>query len=92
MIVRVMSFDLTNQPATFIRLMNNICCPYLKTSIFVFLDDILIYSKLLSDLRYHLQEKLQVLKDNEYYAKASKCKFGKSEVEYLGHRVKTKGM
>ena len=41
----VMSFGLTNAPATFMDLMNRVFCPYLDRFVIVFIDDILVYSR-----------------------------------------------
>ena len=51
----VMSFGLTNAPATFMDLMNMIYKKYLDKFIVVFMDDILVYSKTQEVHEEHLQ-------------------------------------
>ncbi|KAG5540501.1 hypothetical protein RHGRI_020647 [Rhododendron griersonianum] len=88
----VMPFGLTNAPAVFMCLMNKIFTPYLDRFVVVFIDDILVYSPSEQDHEEHLRIVLQVLRENQLYAKASKCEFWMKEVKFLGHVVSEKGI
>ena len=88
----VMSFGLTNAPATFSRLMNSIFMEYLDKFVVVYLDDILIYSKNEEEHAEHLRLVLMKLREHRLYAKFSKCEFWLPEVTYLGHVISGKGI
>jgi hypothetical protein len=88
----VMSFGLTNAPAYFMNLMNKVFMEYLDRFIMVFIDDILIYSKNDSDHEEHLRLVLQKLRDNQLYAKYSKCEFWIDEVPFHGHIISNGGI
>ena len=53
----------------------------------VYLDDILVYSPTAEDHEIHLRKVLEQLRECKLYGKRSKCDFGASTVEYLGHVV-----
>ncbi|GJS93001.1 putative reverse transcriptase domain-containing protein [Tanacetum coccineum] len=70
---QVILFGLTNAPAVFMDLMNRVCKPYLDRFVIVFIDDILIYFKSRKEHGGHLKLILKLLKEEELYAKFSKC-------------------
>ena len=88
----VMPFGLTNAPTAFMDLMNRIYRPYLDQFVVVFVDDILIYSKGRAEHEQHLQLALQVLRENQLYAKLEKCDFWLQEIQFLGHMVSKEGI
>ena len=88
----VMPFGLTNAPATFMHLMHQVLRSFLDTFVIVFLDDILIYSRTLSEHLRHVTEVLKTLRDNKLFAKESKCEIVQLQVEFLGHRVDRDGL
>nr|GEU83651.1 hypothetical protein [Tanacetum cinerariifolium] len=83
----VMPFELTNVPAVFMDLMNQVCKPYLDKFVIVFINDILIYSKNKEDHEKHLKIILELLKNEMLYAKFSKCDFWLEFVQFLDHVI-----
>jgi hypothetical protein len=75
-----MSFGLTNAPAAFMDLMNRVCRPMLDKLVIVFIDDILVYSKIKEEHMNHLREVLETRRKEKLYAKLSKCAFWLREV------------
>ena len=88
----VMSFGLTNAPATFMRLMNSVFMEYLDKFVVFYIDDILIYSKSEEEHAEHLRLALTKLREHRLYAKFSKCEFWLNELIFLGHVVSAKGI
>jgi hypothetical protein len=88
----VLSFGLTNAPAAFQSVMNDMLMPYVGKFVVVYLDDILIFSKTTKEHLSHLRQVLQTLTKNHFYANPEKCDFIKEEISFLGHRVSANGL
>jgi hypothetical protein len=58
----------------------------------VFIDDILVYSKNEVEHEEHLRMVLQKLRENQLFAKLSKCEFWLKEVPFLGHIISAGGV
>ena len=88
----VMPFVLTNAPASFQSLMNDIFRPHLRQFILVVFDDILIYSRSWTEHLQHITRVLQILSAHHLYVKKSKCVFGVLQVEFLCHLISFEGV
>jgi hypothetical protein len=88
----VMSFGLTNVPATFQSCMNHVFNEQLRTFLLVLFDDLLIYCRIWEDHLKHVDEVLSIMEKQSLYAKESKCEIGMTEVLYLGHIIGEKGV
>ncbi|KAJ8370954.1 hypothetical protein SKAU_G00109820 [Synaphobranchus kaupii] len=74
----VVPFGLTNAPAVFQGMVNDVLRDLLGKSVFVYIDDILIFSQ---SPQEHV---LQRLLENQLFVKAEKCSFHVSTVPFLG--------
>jgi hypothetical protein len=68
----VMFFEQTNTLAVFIDTMNKAFHDYLDLFTMVFINDILIYSKMLEEHKEHLRRALERLQREQLYAKLEK--------------------
>jgi hypothetical protein len=73
----VMPYGVTGGPATFQSVMNEILAPFLRKFVLIFVDDILIYSKSLEEHARHLEAVLEILLQQDFKVKKSKCAFAK---------------
>ena len=84
----VMFFGLTNSPATFQTMMNDILAELIwDGTVCVYMDDILIFSQSRSGLQQATQQVLDVLRCHKLYLKAEKCEFNCEQIEYLPHHL-----
>lgn len=79
-----MPFSLTNAPAVFQAMINDILCNMLNHFVFVYLDDILILSRTLDEHTEQVRLMLQGLLENKLFVKHEKCEFHSAEVSFLG--------
>ena len=72
--------------------MNDVFQEYLDRFVVCYLDDILIYSKNIEEHEEHVKLVLQRLRESGLYAKAEKCAFHQSKVEFLGYIISNEGI
>jgi hypothetical protein len=79
----VMFFGLTNSPATFQTMMNDILRELINEGhVIVYLDDILIFTDTLEKHREVVNRVLELLAKHKLFLKPEKCEFEKTEMEY----------
>lgn len=87
-----MAMGLKNAPHTFQRLMEKVFSDMNLTELIVFLDDILIHGRTLTELEDRTVEVLTRLKKYNLKLDPEKCIFGASEVRHLGHIISDAGI
>ncbi len=89
---RVMPYRLSNSPSTFQNLMHEIFRDMINRFVFIYIDDILIYSPTIEEHRRHVTQVLQRLRQHQLYLKTEKCEFHKSTIHFLGYIVTPAGV
>ena len=89
---RVMPFGLCNAPGTFQREMNRIFFPLIGNCMFVYIDDLIIFSPTVEQHVEDLRKVFEIIKNNGLKINLDKCSFFKESVELLGHTVSVKGI
>jgi hypothetical protein len=81
-----MFFGLTNSPATFQMMMDDLFSEEMATGdVVIYMDDILIATTGNIDQHHHkVAHILSKLQSNDLFLKPEKCTFHRKEVEYLG--------
>src|SRR5438045_5040925 len=84
---RVMQQGDCNSPSIFMRIINYILQAFLGIFIFVYLDNIFIYSDTLEDHIDHIKQVCLKLYEHQLYASAKKSQFFADKLEILGHYI-----
>ncbi len=79
----IMFFNLINASVTFQIFVNNILQRYLNQFIIVYLNDILVYSKMKKEHVQHVKKVLQTLKKVDLRIKSEKSEFHVQNVQFL---------
>lgn len=88
-----MPFGLKNAPAVFMRSITSVLQDFIRQNeIVVYIDDILIATKTLSEHLCILRKVLNRLAENGLEINLSKCKFCYEDIEYLGYSVNKFGI
>jgi hypothetical protein len=89
----VMFFGLTNSPATFQTMMNDIFREEIAEGwVVIYMDDILVFSKDKNEHQEQVKRILEKLRQHQLSLKAEKCYFEKEEIEFLGLIISEKGI
>ena len=89
----VMFFGLTNSPATFQTMMNEILQDLINTSkVASFIDNVIIGIKMEEEHDELVEEVVKRLAENNLYVKPEKCKWKVRKVGFLGVVVEPEGI
>ena len=87
-----MPFGLCNAPPTFQRLMQNCLGKLNLTYCLIYLDDVIVFSKMPEEHLRRMRVVFDRLCEHGLKLKLSKCEVFKSEINYLAHHVSRKGV
>lgn len=87
-----MPFGLNNAPATFQRLIDKVLNDLQGVELFVYLDDIVIYSSSLTEHAHKFNKLADRLRAANLKLQPDKCEFFRKKINYLGHVIGKAGV
>ena len=84
---KVMSFGLKNAGSTYQRMMTRMFEPQLSKSIEVYINDMVVRSKVMSEHVRDLGNIFEILRKHRLHLNTSKCSFGVGSGKVLGYMV-----
>ena len=88
----VVPFGLANAPSHFQRVMEIVLKDLLGVCVLIYIDDIVIYSKNMSEHKHHVRQVFERLRAANLKLKPEKCHFAQQEVKLLGFVVNSQGV
>ena len=89
----IMFFGLTNSPAIFQAMMNELLRDLINTGkVAVFINDVIVGTKTEEGHDELVAEVVKRLEENDLYVKPEKCKWKVREVEFLGVIIRPEGI
>ena len=89
---RVMPFSMKNAGSTYQRMMTKMFEPQLGRSIEVYIDDMVVKSKIVFEHVENLTNIFEILRKHKLHLIASKCLFGVGLGKFLGYMVTHQGI
>ena len=89
---KAMPFGLKNAGSTYQRMMTRMFEPQLGKSIEVYIDDMVVKSKVVSEHVGDLEDIFEILRKQKLRLNASKCSFGVGLGKFLGYMVTHRGI
>ena len=87
-----MPFGLKNAGSTYQRMMTKVFEPQLGKIIEVYIDDMVVKSKVVSEHVGDLESILEILREHKLRLNASKCSFSVGSGKFLGYMVTHQGV
>ena len=87
-----MPFGLKNVGSTYQRMMTRMFEPQLGKSIEVYIDNMVVKSKVVSEQVGDLRNIFEILRKHKLRLNASKCSFGVGSSKFLGYMVTHQGL
>ena len=88
----VMPQGIKNGPPTFQRIINKLLGNLQWKCALSYIDDVIIYSRSISEHLHHLEQVLSILSKANFRLNSNKCEFIRTRINFLGHVISNEGI